>query len=310
VYGAVVTPTWVDESTRRLEQTGLYLQDLVEIDRWRLSLGLRQDWVESTVENHTYGGKTKDDPSQFTGRAGLLYLFDNGVAPYLSYSESFNPNAFADEAGNPLAPTEGKQWELGIKYQPNGSDNLYTASLFHIEQENLATKQADENFYRPVGAVRSQGLELEARLQLSDSLRMLGSYTFTDIEYSKSVFSTVVDGLDNKGNTPTQSARHMASIWADYRFLGGALDGMSTGAGVRYVGKGWADAENTVRVPSYTLFDASVGYDLAKVGLHGLDVRLNANNLTNERYVASCGSLSYCYLGEERNVPATLSYEF
>ncbi len=310
VYGAVVTPTWVDESTRRLEQTGLYLQDLVEIDRWRLSLGLRQDWVESTVENHTYGGKTKDDPSQFTGRAGLLYLFDNGVAPYLSYSESFNPNAFADEAGNPLAPTEGKQWELGIKYQPNGSDNLYTASLFHIEQENLATKQADENFYRPVGAVRSQGLELEARLQLSDSLRMLGSYTFTDIEYSKSVFSTVVDGLDNKGNTPTQSARHMASIWADYRFLGGALDGMSTGAGVRYVGKGWADAENTVRVPSYTLFDASVGYDLAKVGLHGLDVRLNANNLTNERYVASCGSLSYCYLGEERNVTATLSYEF
>ncbi|MDF2642366.1 MAG: tonB-dependent siderophore receptor [Pseudomonas sp.] len=80
--------------------------------------------------------------------------------------------------------------------------------------------------------------------------------------------------------------------------------------GVRYVGYSWADAENTMKVPSYTLFDASVGYDLSKVGLKGVDVRVNANNLTNESYVASCASLSFCYLGEERNVSATLSYEF
>ncbi len=52
------------------------------------------------------------------------------------------------------------------------------------------------------------------------------------------------------------------------------------------------------------------GYDLGKVGLKGVDVRLNANNLTNETYVASCASLSYCYMGEERNVAATVSYQF
>src|SRR3546814_4358625 len=102
----------------------------------------------------------------------------------------------------------------------------------------------------------------------------------------------------------------MASVWADYRFDSGALDGLRLGGGVRYVGYSWADAENTMKVPSYTLFDASVGYDLGKVGLKGVDVRLNANNLTNETYVASCASLSYCYLGEERNVAATVSYQF
>jgi len=310
VYGAPVTPGAPFVQTRRLEQTGLYMQDLIELDRWRLSLGVRQDWVETEVETAATGTSSGKDSRQLTSRAGVLYLFDNGVAPYLSYSQSFNPNSTADASGNPLEPTEGTQWELGIKYQPVGHDDLYTASLFHIEQENLASKLPDENFFRPVGAVRSQGLELEARLQVTESLRLLGSYTFTDIEYSKSVFSAVDSTLDNKGNTPTQSVRHMASLWADYRFVD-RLAGLSTGAGIRYVGKSWADAENTQRIPSYTLFDAAIGYDLANVGLPGAEVRLNANNLTDKKYVAACGSsLNYCYMGEERNVTATVSYEF
>jgi len=310
VYGAPVTPGAPFVQTRRLEQTGLYMQDLIELDRWRLSLGVRQDWVETEVETAATGTSSGKDSRQLTSRAGVLYLFDDGVAPYLSYSQSFNPNSTADASGNPLEPTEGTQWELGIKYQPVGHDDLYTASLFHIEQENLASKLPDENFFRPVGAVRSQGLELEARLQVTESLRLLGSYTFTDIEYSKSVFSAVDSTLDNKGNTPTQSVRHMASLWADYRFVD-RLAGLSTGAGIRYVGKSWADAENTQRIPSYTLFDAAIGYDLANVGLPGAEVRLNANNLTDKRYVAACGSsLNYCYMGEERNVTATVSYEF
>ncbi|BBN52005.1 ferrioxamine receptor FoxA [Pseudomonas chlororaphis subsp. aurantiaca] len=304
---------------RRLEQTGVYLQDLIEMDQWRFSLGLRQDWVETSDENRLaeasrpVGTEINDKRTKLTGRAGALYLFDNGLAPYISYSESFNPNSYADSAGNPLAPTDGTQWELGLKYQPPGTDDLYTASLFRIDQENLATKLPQENFYRAVGAVRSQGLELEAHLQLNDNLKVLGSYTFTDIEYSKSMISTLstaTEIIENKGNSPTQAPRHMASLWADYKFDSGSLDGLRLGGGVRYVGYSWADAENTMKVPSYTLFDASIGYDLGKVGLKGVDVRLNANNLTNESYIASCASLSFCYMGEERNVAATVSYQF
>ncbi|MCI8208668.1 ferrioxamine B receptor [Pseudomonas sp. S25] len=304
---------------RRLEQTGVYAQDLIELDKWRFSLGLRQDWVETSEENRIAevgrpeGTEVSDKRTKLTGRAGVLYLFDNGIAPYLSYSESFNPNSYADSEGNPLAPTDGTQWEAGIKYQPPGTDNLFTASVFRIDQENLASKLPQENFYRPIGAVRSQGLELEGHMQLTANFKVLGSYTLTDIEYSKSMISTLSTAtniIENKGNSPTQAPKHMASLWGDYAFNSGALDGLRLGAGVRYVGYSWADAENTMKVPSYTLFDASVGYDLSKVGLKGVDVRVNANNLTNESYVASCASLSYCYLGEERNVSATVSYNF
>ncbi|SDS36128.1 iron complex outermembrane recepter protein [Pseudomonas asplenii] len=304
---------------RRLEQTGVYLQDLVEMDKWRFSLGLRQDWVETSDENRIaeaarpLGTQISDRRTKLTGRAGALYLFDSGIAPYISYSESFNPNSYSDAAGNPLPPTDGTQWEAGLKYQPPGTDNLFTASVFRIDQENLASKLPQENFYRAVGAVRSQGLELEGHLQLTEQLKVLGSYTFTDIKYSKSMVSTLSTPgnlIENQGNSPTQAPRHMASLWADYRFAGGVLDGLRLGGGVRYVGYSWADAENTLKVPAYTLFDASMGYDLGKLGLKGVDVRLNANNLTNESYVASCASLSFCYLGEERNVSATVSYQF
>ncbi len=295
---------------RRLQQTGVYLQDLVELDQWRFSLGLRQDWVKVSEENHDSDSKVSDQRYRFTSRAGVLYLFENGIAPYISYSESFNPNTVSDQQGRPLAPTEGTQWEAGIKYQPPGSDNLFTASVFRIEQENLASKQPDEDFYRPVGEVRSQGLELEAHVQLTDSLKLLSGYTFTDIEYSKSMPSLVSGNVDNKGNSPTQAPKQMLSLWADYIFRQGALDGLRLGGGVRYVGYSWVDAENSMKVPSYTLFDASIGYDLGKVGLTGVDVRLNANNLTNESYITSCASLNYCYMGEERNVSATVSYQF
>ncbi|MGC1332690.1 TonB-dependent siderophore receptor [Pseudomonas sp.] len=304
---------------RRLQQTGVYLQDLIELDKWRFSLGVRQDWVKTSDENRIaetdrpVGTTISDDRSKLTTRAGVLYLFDNGIAPYLSYSESFNPNSYSDASGNPLPPTDGTQWEAGLKYQPPGTENLYTASVFRIDQENLATKLPQENFYRAVGAVRSQGVELEAHLQLTDNLKLLSSYTFTDLKYTKSMVSTLSTAdniIENKGNSPTQAPRQMASVWADYKFSSGALDGLRLGAGLRYVGYSWADAENTMKVPAYTLYDASVGYDLGKIGLQGLDLRVNANNLTDEKYVATCASLNFCYVGEERNVTATLSYKF
>jgi len=40
-----------------------------------------------------------------TSRAGLVYKADNGLAPYLSYSESFFPVAGVSKAGQVFVPT-------------------------------------------------------------------------------------------------------------------------------------------------------------------------------------------------------------
>lgn len=46
----------------------------------------------------------------------------------------------------------------------------------------------------------------------------------------------------------------------------GPLDGLTVGSGVRYVNGVTSDRMNTHTLPSYTLVDLAVGYDLSEGG--------------------------------------------
>jgi len=290
-------------ATKTLEQTGVYVQDQLAYENWRLSLGAREDWVETDNLNRLTEKRTGEDRSKLTTRAGLLYLFDNGIAPYFNYSESFNPNLYADANGDPLAPTEGTQYEAGIKYQPKGRDMLFTASVFHIEQENVAIADPVTFVYSPAGTIKSQGIELEARAKLTDHFSMTAGYAYTDASYD-------APGDAKDGKTPMQVPEHTASLWGKYSFDAGVLAGLDVGAGARYVGETWATADNTQRVPDYTIVDLSFDYDLSRIGVENADMRFNINNLFDKDYIASCYNLANCYVGQERTMLATLRYRF
>ncbi|HET7371054.1 MAG TPA: TonB-dependent siderophore receptor [Gammaproteobacteria bacterium] len=286
------------EFTRRLEETGLYAQDQMSIDQLHVTIGGRQDWF-STEDG--YSG-THQDRHKFTSQAGVLYLFDNGLAPYASYAESFLPNDYASTTGELLEPTEATQYEAGLKFQPPGSNDLFSIALFKIDRNNVARRITGTPRYEAAGAIRSRGVELNARSQVTDHLTLLANYTYTDIEFRRSA-------PDTQGNTPYQAPRNMASIWLEYAFPADIASGLSAGAGARYVGESWADDQNTVRVPSFTVLDASLRYALGKLSpdLNGLEVRLNINNLLDKTYVSSCAGTSFCYYGSERTVTAAIS---
>ncbi|MCE8020028.1 TonB-dependent siderophore receptor [Halomonas sp. MCCC 1A11036] len=286
-----------------LRQTGIYLQDQMALGNWRLTLGGRYDWVDITSTDRDSGDTSELDDTQFSGRAGLLYLFDNGVAPYLSYSTAFTPTSFVDAEGDLLPPMEGRQIETGLKYQPAGTRDRYSVALFQINQENVGTKEQPTDPYRAVGEIESKGLELEAYTHLTDSLRLQAAYSYTDITYKR-------DDEGNQGNRAVYAPRHQASLWGHYAFQNGALAGLDTGLGIRHYADIQADRANTAAVPAYTLVDATLGYDLGQLGLDGMSARLNVTNLTDEEYVASCNSLEFCYFGAERGVLGTLSYTF
>lgn len=192
-----------------------------------------------------YGDQGADERIRhFSGRIGLLYAFDNGLSPYASFSQSFNPNATAAYNYNAdagvynlalLKPTEGEQTEIGLKFQPPGTQDLYTIALFDLTQSNLANKDSGESFYRAVGEITSRGVELETRFKPIESVNMLASYTWMDVEYSKDF--TGAAGVNNRGNTPNAVARNMAALWADYSFAAGSLAGLQLGAEARYFGK-------------------------------------------------------------------------
>ncbi|WP_200553257.1 TonB-dependent siderophore receptor [Kosakonia sp. LAM2021] len=304
VYGAdPLSISVYSREKHKLEQTGIYAQDQMSLDRWRLTLGGRHDQVKITNVNKINDTSDTLDKNHFSSRAALMYLFDSGFAPYVSYSTAFTPTSFTDEYGKILQPMKGKQWEAGLKYQPEGSQTLYSASVYRINQENIATKVEPTDPYRSIGEIESEGVELEAVGQLTDNLRLQAAYTYNDIRYKKS-------SAQEQGNRAVYAPRNQASAWLSYDVKEGVLNGLTVGSGVRYVNGITSDRQNTHTLPSYSLVDLAVGYDLSHVGLKGLSAQVNVNNLTDKRYVAACNSLSYCYFGAERSIVGSLSYRF
>ncbi|NQS87505.1 TonB-dependent siderophore receptor [Pantoea allii] len=295
-------PAYVfQNSQRRYYQTGMYLQDEMKWDKWHLDLSGRYDRIVS--ENRQYSSDTqyRRQDDHVSGRAALLYAFDNGISPYVSYSQAITPQSLSGQDGNLLKPTTSEQYETGIKYQPVGTSDLYSAAIYDLTQNDVGNRVVVGSYYEPAGKVHSQGLELEAHNQLTPRLSTLASFTLNHVRFKDSI-----DG--NNGHTPYVTPDSMASAWAKYQFDAG----ISIGAGVRYIGRQWADNENTTRLPSATLFDASVRADLGawNSSLKGAFVQVNANNLTDRDYVSACYGTGFCYWGAERTVVATVGYDF
>ena len=284
-------------------RSGVYVQDQIALDNWRLSAGLRQDWANTEKTNNLTGVKTKTHDDQTTGQIGVLYLFYSGIAPYFSYAQSFLPQTGSDRFGNDFKPTEGEQFELGVKYQPPGTSTLLTASLYHLVQSNSLTRDLTDStgsFSTQSGEETSQGLELEAVSDLTNDLRMLASYSYNRAEVTESN-----DG--DEGNTPILTPEHLASLWLDYTLPSGMLQGLGVSGGVRYSGSSYADAANTSKNEAYTLVDLGAHYDL-RGSLDGIRLAVNAKNLTDKKYLSCEGS--YCYRGAGRSLIGSVSYRW
>ncbi|MFH6597126.1 TonB-dependent siderophore receptor [Ectopseudomonas khazarica] len=278
------------------QRSGLYLQDQIELQRWRLSAGVRRDWVHVRNSDNLSDSNRRTSDSATTYQLGALYLFDNGLAPYASYAESFLPQS-GTNANGPLKPTEGTQYEIGLKYQPPGSSALFTASLYHLTQQNVSTRDPlDPLNTVQTGEQVSRGLELEAVADLSERLHLNASYSYNDPEVTRSN-----DG--NEGKEPKDTPRHMAALWLDYNLP----SGLGFGAGARYTGSVYGNDMNTVKSDDYTLFDAGVHYDFAGE-LDSVRLAVNVRNLTDKQYV-NCQD-GYCYRGEARSLITSLSYSW
>lgn len=302
-FGAHPNPSGPYRVLLKQKQTGLYVQDQAQWDKVLVTLGGRYDWADQSSFNHDYGNKSERDDKEFTWRGGVNYLFDNGVTPYFSYSESFEPASQTDANGDLFAPSKGKQYEVGVKYVPEDRPIVVTGALYQLTKTN--NLMADPNgslFSVEGGEIRARGVELEAKAALSASVNLVGSYTYTDAEYTTDT--------NYKGNTPAQVPKHMASLWADYTFFDGPLSGLTLGTGGRYTGSSYGDPANSFKVGSYTVVDALVRYDLARVGMAGSNVALHVNNLFDREYVASCFNTYGCFWGAERQVVATATFRF
>ncbi len=287
-------------ATLTQKQAGLYAQDQIKLDRFTLVLSGRNDWVDTYNDNHIGASLGRDD-SRFSGRAGLIYNFDFGFAPYVAYATSYNPIIGTNFALNQLVqPETGQQTEVGFKFQPVGFDGYLGFAWFDLKRQNVLTTDPN-NLLLSIqsGEQTSRGLELEFVANLAPGFKVLASHTQYDLFVSRDLDPTVI------GKVPTNTPRRLTSAWADYTFQTGALTGFGFGGGVRYVGPSYADNVNTLEVPSYVLGDAGLHYEW-----QNWRWALNVGNVTDKIYVGSCSSPTACFYGDRRRVTASVAYKW
>lgn len=293
------------QGSDELSQYGFYLQDQIKFgDGWNAVLGLRRDETsllqKRPLQTTAATRRSKTDPGATSGRAGLLYEFSSGFAPYISYSESFMPELGVTEDGTQLKPVTGKQREAGIKYESPNQRFGANFALYEIKMENAGYN--DNNGFRvQVGEQRNRGFEFDITGKLTDKFNIVATYTYIDAEITKA--GPRLADQATLGKRPILIPKNIANIWATYD-LTSWIPGLTIGAGARYNGEKAGDANNTYTVPDYTVFDAAIYYHTGPWRL-----ALNGRNLSDKRYISGCNG-NACYPGDPRMVMFTANYNF
>jgi iron complex outermembrane receptor protein len=220
-------------------------------------------------------------------RAGVIGEVGAGFSPFASYTESFLPLAGVNFAGDPLIPQRGKQIEYGVKWQPDRA-TLITVTGFHIRETNRPVYGAGSAIFQS-GRLTTKGFEIEASRQLGNNYELLINYGYNKVANDGTV---AVDFLP----------RNNASAWGTKTFPLGDDMTLRFGAGVRYTGK---RQSGTIVTNDNTLIDA-----LAELNWQKWRFSINATNLFDEKFYASCLARGDCFVGAPRNVMGTVAYRF
>ena len=303
VYGKYTPIDPANNINRTIDKTqsSLYSQYQVKFDsQWIGVAGLRYDWVKTENKNKTNQINKSRNDGEFSLNTGVMYLADNGLSPYASYSQSFEVLSTIDpETGKLYDPLKGEQVEVGVKYTPNYFDGYINVAWFDIEQKNALVTNPKTFVATQTGKVTSTGIETEAMVQLTDNFNVQAAYTYTNAK------------TDNTGDRGKKQAglipKHMASAWANYTIPLTNTQEITLGSGVRYLGQSKDNPANTasnITVPSATLWDAAATYKLNKQW----QLQVNINNLLNKEYISACDY--YCYYGQSRSVLIQTKYNW
>jgi iron complex outermembrane receptor protein len=305
VYGATPGPFAFNEKTSYdLEAYSFYLQDQIDLsEQWKLIVGARYDDTrqKNATTNADYEvARTNVDPSKVSPRLGLVYQPTTWLALYASYSTSFTPQSDIQSNGSTLDPEEGKQYEVGAKFDVIPDRLSATVSVFEITRENVAAPDPDDDNYSvQTGEQRVRGIELDVSGKPMPGWDVIGNISVQDAKVTK---DTTIDVGNRLDGVPILSG----SLWSSYQLQEGPLRGLGVGVGVIAVGERQGDIDNSYDVSGYTRFDASLFYDINEK----VRVSLNGRNLTDRKYIETVAGTDGNYAGNPAEVVATVSAQF
>ncbi|WP_255988300.1 TonB-dependent siderophore receptor [Chitinolyticbacter albus] len=268
----------VDHNPKKSNETtqvSTFVSDTITFSpQWSALVGLR--YTEFKDQPYANGEKTGTayEESPLTPTVAVIYKPVEPVSIYGSYVESLEKGTSAPLGTTNyravFEPMKSRQYEMGVKAEyPLWSAG---AALFHLER-GLGYANSSNTWVQG-GEEVYQGLETSAKAVLARDWTVLASAMWLDPEIAEA-------GDDINGNRPYNAARFQANAYAEYRLP--ALPGLVLTGSAQYVGERPLDTANEQMAGSYTLYGLGARY-LTKVGNEDVTLRLNLDNLTNEKY--------------------------
>lgn len=285
------------------ETTALYFQDTISFtEQWKGVLGVRHDQFDADVRNMLTGTELTRDDDMTSYRVGGLFQPGADQSYYGSWSTSFNPSAETftlSDATQRLDPEENENWELGAKLTPWGDRISLNMAVFRLEKTNARTVDPSNTSLQVLdGLQRSDGFEIEVQGAITRDWRIFAGAAWMDPEIVET--NEVVNGASTEGNRPANASEFTANLWTVYQ-LG---RGWEIGGGAFHVGNRYANTANTLELPSYTRYDAYVGWSNGPYRL-----ALNVYNLSDKQYFEFAHPV-FATPGAERNARVSFTYAF
>ncbi|WP_445660367.1 TonB-dependent receptor [Acinetobacter sp. F16] len=302
-------------TTTSTETTSVYVLDNIEFSpKWLLDLGVRWDQFDTEQVTHATGDKISSNTDFFNYQAGLTFKPRENGAIYTSFATSATPvgvdagdgSESIGQAYMDLDPEESRTFELGTKWDLLQDRLNLTAAIFRTEKQNTRI-QLDAGTYTNGGETKVDGIELGVNGQITDKWAVSAGYTYLDSENVNPGPSCNRQGVCNpdnpaKGKHMQNVPENSATFWTTYD----VTPAFTLGAGATAMDKVYGDAANTKYIPGYVRYDAMARYNVNK----NVDLQLNVNNLSDERYFTKAYASHYATEAEGRSAVLSLNFKY
>ncbi|MCF8980333.1 TonB-dependent siderophore receptor [Pseudomonas syringae] len=286
------------------ESNNFLIGDVITLnEQWSTILGVTHTQIKTYANEFVYARafgsaetETTYNESKTSPNISLVYKPVPWLTTYATYIEGLQSGGIAPSgtanAGQAFAPEVSEQYEIGAK--ATLGETLLTLALFNIEKPNGYTTAS--NIYVVDGRQENNGLEFSVTGKVMPELTLVGGFTLLDPKIKKTGVSA------DEGNAPTNVAKQLAKVYAEYDI--NQVPGLAMTGGAFYTGKQYTDQSNENDLPSFTTFDAGARYRM-RVSENDLTLRVNISNLANKEYW-----LNSSYLGDPRTVAFSAQLEF
>lgn len=288
--GNIYHPVWGPEAARpgtipaltqtdtRLSSVGLADTLSFAQDRVQLTLGVRRQEVVNDSFNGTTGARIGEryKQSATTPAAALVVKASDQISVYANYTEGLSQGAMApntaENAGEVFAPYKTKQKEVGIKFDLGAF--AHTLSVYEIKRPGSYTDPVT-NIFSFGGEQRNRGVEWSFFGAPLPDVRLMGGVAYVDPKLTKTA------GGANDGKTATAYPKVQGKLGMEWDIPG--LDGLTLTGNVTSQSKQYINAENSLSIPGYTIFDVGARF-VTQVANKPVTLRANIANLGDKDY--------------------------